>query len=320
MNNPSGAAAFRGHSAAFLTILTLGNNLHRYQGSSRAHAAHRDSLLALCPGLPCPVARCKARRYLALWLVARRALRVPLWQEKYFALAGFFGIFLYYLLENVALSYTFASNVGVMVVVAPLFTAILSRLFGQDKKRLGAGFFAGFVLAMAGIALISFNGTRFELSPKGDILAVLAALSWAFYSLLVRKIGEFGHPSIEATRRTFFYGLLFMLPALWFFDASPLPAGLANPICLANIAFLGLGASAMCFVSWNFSIRVLGTLQTSVYIYLVPVVTVLTSHVLLDEPLTLMICVGTVLTLTGLVLSSLDTLREAYRYSRRKRG
>lgn len=64
----------------------------------------------------------------------------------------------------------------------------------------------------------------------------------------------------------------------------------------------------------------LGTLQTSVYIYLVPVVTVLTSHVLLDEPLTLMICVGTVLTLTGLVLSSLDTLREAYRYSRRKRG
>lgn len=69
-----------------------------------------------------------------------------------------------------------------------------------------------------------------------------------------------------------------------------------------------------------FSIRVLGTLQTSVYIYLVPVVTVLTSHVLLDEPLTLMICVGTVLTLTGLVLSSLDTLREAYRYSRRKRG
>lgn len=69
-----------------------------------------------------------------------------------------------------------------------------------------------------------------------------------------------------------------------------------------------------------FSIRVLGTLQTSVYIYLVPVVTVLTSHVLLDEPLTLMICVGTVLTLTGLVLSSLDTLREAYRYSREKRG
>lgn len=64
----------------------------------------------------------------------------------------------------------------------------------------------------------------------------------------------------------------------------------------------------------------LGTLQTSVYIYLVPVVTVLTSHVLLDEPLTLMICVGTVLTLTGLVFSSLDTLREAYRYSRRKRG
>ena len=308
MNNPSGAAAIRGHSAAFLTILLWGTTFI----ATKVLLEHMQPIEILFSRF--------VLGYLALWLVARRALRVPLWQEKYFALAGFFGIFLYYLLENVALSYTFASNVGVMVVVAPLFTAILARLFGQDTKRLGAGFFAGFVLAMAGIALISFNGTRFELSPKGDILAVLAALSWAFYSLLVRKIGEFGHPSIEATRRTFFYGLLFMLPALWFFDASPLPAGLANPVCLANIAFLGLGASAMCFVSWNFSIRVLGTLQTSVYIYLVPVVTVLTSHVLLDEPLTLMICVGTVLTLTGLVFSSLDTLREAYRYSRRKTG
>ena len=63
-----------------------------------------------------------------------------------------------------------------------------------------------------------------------------------------------------------------------------------------------------------FSVRVLGTLQTSVYVYLVPVVTVLTSHILLDEHFTLMIRVGTILTLTGLVLSSLDILSEAYRF------
>ena len=45
---------------------------------------------------------------------------------------------------------------------------------------------------MAGICLISFNGTRFALSPKGDILAVLAALAWACYSILIRKAAEFG--------------------------------------------------------------------------------------------------------------------------------
>ena len=220
-----------------------------------------------------------------------------------------------YLLENIALTYTFASNVGVMVVVAPLFTALLQRVFLPAEGKLRPSFFAGFLLAMTGIALISFNGASFNLSPRGDMLAILAALAWACYSLLVRKAGEFGYSSIQVTRHSFFYGLVFMLPALWLCDASPLPQALTDPVCLANIVFLGLGASAICFVSWNFSIHVLGTLKTSVYIYLTPVVTVFTSHVLLDEPLTAMICLGTVLTLAGLALSSAESLREAYRLS-----
>ncbi len=149
---------------------------------------------------------------------------------------------------------------------------------------------------------------------------MLAALAWACYSLLSRKAGEFGYSALQVTRRSFFYGLIFMLPALWLCGASPLPKSLADPVCLANIAFLGLGASAICFVSWNFSIHVLGTLKTSVYIYLTPIVTVLTSHVLLGEPLTILICLGTLLTLAGLVLSSAESLRQAFRLSLQATG
>ena len=98
-----------------------------------------------------------------------------------------------------------------------------------------------------------------------------------------------------------------------FMDGTLLPQALSEPVCLANIAFLGLGASAACFVSWNYSIRVLGALRTSVYIYLTPVVTVLFSHFLLDEPFTLMICLGTILTLAGLILSSADSLQQLRR-------
>ena len=53
--------------------------------------------------------------YLLLWPVCLRRMKgVTIRQEAVFALAGFCGICLYYLLENIALTYTLASNVGVM--------------------------------------------------------------------------------------------------------------------------------------------------------------------------------------------------------------
>lgn len=79
-------------------------------------------------------------------------------QEITFAAAGLCGICLYYLLENIALSYTLASNVGIIISIAPFFTAILSHIFMKTEERLRINFFLGFIVAMAGILIISFNG------------------------------------------------------------------------------------------------------------------------------------------------------------------
>ncbi|MGO4946772.1 EamA family transporter [Blautia sp. Sow4_E7] len=46
-----------------------------------------------------------------------------------------------------------------------------------------------------------------------------------------------------------------------------------------------------------------GAVKTSVYIYMVPVITVITSVVILHEKLTLLAGIGTVLNLIGLFLS-----------------
>ena len=128
--------------------------------------------------------------------------------------AGLSGVCLYYLLENIALTFTMASNVGVIISVAPFFTALLSRLFLKQEEKLNAGFFVGFLVAMAGIALVSFNGSALQLDPIGDLLALFAAFLWACYSILTKKISSFGYNTILTTRRVFLYGLLFMIPAL----------------------------------------------------------------------------------------------------------
>lgn len=240
---------------------------------------------------------------LALLLVYPRRLKgTNRQQELVFAAAGLCGICLYYLLENIALNLTMASNVGVIISVAPFFTAILSYLFLKEEKP-KANFFIGFAVAMIGIFLISFNGSKLELNPVGDLLALLAALIWACYSVLTKKISSYGYHTILITRRIFCYGILFMIPALFLFDFKLDMVRFIKPVYLFNILFLGLGASALCFVTWNFAVKVLGAVKTSVYIYMVPVITVVTSVVILHEEITVLAAVGTGLTLAGLFLS-----------------
>ena len=139
-------------------------------------------------------------------------------QELTFAAAGLCGICLYYLLENIALTYTMASNVGVIISVAPFFTAVLSHIFLKTEEKLKARFFVGFIVALTGICLISFSGGALQLNPIGDILAIAAAFVWTVYSLLTRKISGYGYNTVGATRKIFAYGILFMLPFLFVFD------------------------------------------------------------------------------------------------------
>ena len=224
-------------------------------------------------------------------------------QEIIFAAAGLCGICLYYLLENIALTYTMASNVGVIISVAPFFTAVLSHVFLKTEEKLKVQFFVGFLIAMIGICLISFNGKDLELNRIGDILAVAAAFVWAVYSLLTRKISNYGWNTIGITRKIFTYGILFMLPFLYVFDFKLDLQKVIKPKYALNLIYLGLGASALCFVTWNYAVGVLGTVKTSVYIYIVPVITVVTSVIVLKEKITWIAAIGIGLTLIGLFLS-----------------
>lgn len=238
---------------------------------------------------------------LALAALRPRRFKLGSWRrEALCAAAGLSGVTLYYLFENIALVYTTASNVGVIVSVAPFFTALLAFFVTRDE-RLRPGFFVGFAVAMAGIVLISSQGLSG--GGWGDLLAVAAAAVWAVYSTITRKIGSWGYDNIQMTKRTFAWGLLFMVPVLFGSGFQFGFARFADPVTVANMAFLGFGASALCFVTWNLAVRILGAVKTSAYIYLVPVITVAASVIVLHEPLTAPIACGVVLTCAGLLIS-----------------
>lgn len=281
-----------GHGAALLTILIWGTTFIATKILLTALAPVQILFLRFAVG------------FAALWLVRPQPLRAQgVGRELTLAAAGLCGICLYYLLENIALTYTLASNVGVIISAAPFLTALLQGAVNKSWRGLTRWFFVGFATAMAGICLLSLHDARLEFNPLGDGLAFAAAFAWACYSLLMQKIAAYGYPTILATRRIFAYGLLFMLPFAVLADTAWRWEALRQPLYWGNLLFLGLGASALCFVTWNYAVKILGPLKTSVYIYLVPAITVAASAIILHEPFTLATAAGTALAMAGLFIS-----------------
>lgn len=230
--------------------------------------------------------------------------------ELLFVAAGATGIAAYYLLENVALIFTTATAVGVIVAASPLFTAIISAFLG-DRSSLNAKFFIGFLLAVGGLVVVGVGAESDgmiaplgEAAFFGDFLALLAALVWAVYSVLVQKIASLGYETISSTKRTFLWGLVFIVPITLLFDGSLLlPEALFRWDTALNLLFLGVVASAVCFVTWGVSVKHLGPTVSTTYIYLVPAITTTASILLLGEPLNAPIVLGVLMTIAGLLLS-----------------
>ena len=239
---------------------------------------------------------------IALCILRPHVLRLERRSHEWlFVAAGITGVTLYYLMENVALTFANASVVGVLVAVSPLSTTAIAFALGREK--ISAGFVAGLIVALAGVALVCLGGGGATFSAPGVVLALGAALMWSLYSTLVKRISDLGYETIASTKRTFVWGIIFMVPLMPLMGAQPDLGRLADPLNAANMLFLGLAASAGCFATWGIAVSRLGAAKTSIYIYLVPVITAVASAAILGEMITVAMAVGIVFTVAGLALS-----------------
>lgn len=223
--------------------------------------------------------------------------------ELLYALSGLTGVSLYFMFQNIGLQYTLASNAGVLVAVAPMFTAIVSFFF-VSRSSLHRNFILGFFVSIAGVAIISFNGNFvLQLNPLGDLLIILGALAWGFYSNILIMIEEDGLSLIQRTRKAAFYGLLFVTPLLPFLDFRFGLERFDNFQIIGNFLFLGIAASAISFVAWGYAVRTLGPVKAATYIYFNPIITVVASIIILHEPFTWISFMGTALIIVGLLIA-----------------
>ena len=246
--------------------------------------------------------------YAGLWILRPKFEKIAARDNILFALAGFSGVILYQLFENIAINYTNASNVSVIVSICPLFTAIFSQIFLKEK-HLSLWFIVGFVISITGITLVCLNGSRsLEFNPKGDILALCSAICWGVYSVVISIINRKNYNQIAATRRIFFFAVLMMIPLMIFTDQKNISSNsirFTNPLNITSLLFLGIIASGFCFAAWNKACKITGTVKVSCSLYLIPIVTIIFAFFALGEQITILSAIGAVVTIAGLFISEL---------------
>ena len=244
---------------------------------------------------------------LALLILRPKALKFTSFKGELFcALSGLFGITLYFVAENTALTLSNASNVSLIVSTAPIFVAI-GALIRNRKQKLGFNLILGFILAMIGIACISFSSLKLELNPLGDLIALSCAIVWALYSLCVDKATNMGIKTLDLTIKTFLYATFLTVPLMGIYGYEVKFEALLKPINICNYLFLSLLASAFSFILWTKANHFLGIVKTNICLYAVPAVTAVGAVLIIDEKLTIFNFIGMVLAIAGTVISQYKT-------------
>lgn len=215
-------------------------------------------------------------------------------------LSGFFGIFLYYIVENSATSMTQASYVSIIVSTIPLITSILAHFINKDEKFNFTQIIT-FILAFSGVAIIILEGTKLESGmPLGNLLALLGAVIFSFYNIFLKRISPDIHPLTKA-RKINFYGLFFIIIFFLLTPDKTVPSELFQLKYILNVIFLGVVASSLCILLWGYSITGIGAIKTSKYIYLAPIITGIASNLILKESLTFLKLLGMGLIIAGII-------------------
>ena len=241
--------------------------------------------------------------YICMWSISRKKLfanRIK--DELLLFLAGLCGGTIYFLTENTALGITLASNVSLIVCTSPILTTFLSYLF-KRKEPFTRHLLYGSFMALIGVGLVVFNGSFIlKINPLGDFLSLTAALMWAFYCLSLKQLDS-RYSTVFITRKVFFYGIMTTLPVFLFRPLHWDTSLMLQPVVWGNLLFLGIIASMLCFISWNACVKELGAVQSTNYIYIVPLVTLLTSAIIIDEKITVIALSGCFLILCGVYLA-----------------
>jgi drug/metabolite transporter (DMT)-like permease len=223
---------------------------------------------------------------------------------KTFALLGFVGITLSMIVQNTALTLTTAGLFSIILAtMSPLFIALISIIFLKEKATRNK--IIALILGLIGVSVILINRELFTniggfKSILGQLLSLATAAVWAIYSVQNKKFSK-NISAIFLTTGAYLCGTLFLAPVSIIFE---------NPLVFLNfnlsswivISFLGFISAGLAFFLWAFGFTKIEASKAGMFMYLIPVVSLVLGWLLLRETLSFQAILGTAIILSGVVL------------------
>ena len=227
---------------------------------------------------------------------------------------GLLGTMAYQLLFMHGMSWTAAGDASLIIPMNPVFTVLLAvPMLGQ---RISARMSVGLLIGIAGVAVVvgwsPNSGIPIEHRILGDLMVLLAALSWAATSNLTKIMlsWESGYSSLEIVVWYSVTGWALLFP--WVI-AENWGSSVPDPSSAEwiTIAYLGVISTVLSYVLFAQGIELIGPTAASSYVFLVPVFGVLGGWLLLDEEIGASMILGFVLIVVGVT----EVQRESERLS-----
>ncbi len=218
-----------------------------------------------------------------LWFMKRRMspdTRLDRKDWPIMALAGFFGVTLYFFFENNGVKLISAGSAAIIVAAVPVATLISEALV--YRKPLTLRMFGCALLSVVGVCMVTGISPVPGDNPLGYWLMGGAVLSWIVYCLISKGLFR-RYNSLTITYYQTVIGTLMFIPFVGF--ETTLWAQV-TPIIWMNVAILGIFASAIGYYLFLYAMNVLGVGMSSLFLNVIPVVTLLTAVVFMGAVVT----------------------------------
>ncbi len=238
-----------------------------------------------------------------LWLILRYK-KIAIFPIKNVPqlIVGALLIFIHFWVMAVGMIETTASNTAWILTTAPIFIAILGWVVLKEKFALWQSI--GLLIAAVGVIVLTAKGSLENLkwlNSRGDFIVLGSCVTWAIYTIWVRKIRDVASPLLMTFWMTAFAGLIFVPYTFLTSDISKFVS--LQTDTLVSLIFLGIFCLAVAFWLWSEGLARLKAAEVGVYLYVEPLITMVGAWLILSEQITIWLILGAVLITVGVFIS-----------------
>jgi drug/metabolite transporter (DMT)-like permease len=220
------------------------------------------------------------------------------------SIMGFTSITIFNSVVYYSLNFTQVLNGVLMISTIPVLIIFFSSCFTNEKIKINQ--ILGVITSLIGVLIII---TKFQLNTllslnlnKGDLWILVAMISWATYSIMVKE-KKINLDPLALLQTLIFIGLIFLIPFYLYELHNAQFLKLNIPVLLTVgyvVIFAGIGA----YIFWIGAIKIIGPSRSGVFLHLMPVFSSLMAIFLLGERLANFHIFGALFILTGIIVST----------------